>query len=173
MKLIFVLDNVRSAFNVGSAFRTADGVGAEIHLIGITPVPGQDKKLEKTSLSSLDYVQWKHFATDADWYDEVGQKKSADKNKHIILSLEESMDLNSISFFDLGKELELRINDLENVYLVFGHEIQGVSSFLQEKSDYVVTIPMYGKKNSLNVATCIGIVGYKIRELCHSNTMPQ
>lgn len=159
--IIFVLDNVRSAFNVGAIFRTADGLGAQIHLIGITPIPGSDKKLDKTSLSSLDYVDWKHFDNDSNWFKYILLTRPKE-GKNLILSIEEGKDLKSVSLFDLKNKLK---ESYENIYLVFGHEINGVSEFIQNKSDFILTIPMNGVKNSLNVSTCAGIVGYRVKEL--------
>lgn len=157
-KITFVLDNVRSAFNVGSVFRTADGLNADVHLIGISPIPQQDKKLEKTSLSSLDFVEWKYFEDCNKWLIDVEDSKS----KSLIISVEETEKFESISLFDIKN---LNLKEFSNIYLVFGHEINGVSESILEKSDKVLKIPMFGKKNSLNIATCVGIVGYRVKEL--------
>lgn len=156
MSATFVLDNVRSSFNVGSIFRTADGLGFDIHLIGITPIPRRDSKLEKTSLSALEYVKWRYFENDKKWFE------SLPRSQNLVLSIEETDKFKTISLFDLKN---INIEKYENIYLILGHEINGVSEFLMSKSDYVVKIPMYGKKNSLNVGTCAGIVGYQIKSI--------
>lgn len=158
MKIIFILDNIRSSFNVGSIFRTADGLGFDIHLIGITPIPGKDNKLEKTSLYSLQYVNWNYFKDENAWYESIANIK-----KIIIISIEETKDFDTISLFDIDEKVNVK--DYENIYIILGHEINGVSKFLMSKSDYIVKIPMFGKKNSLNVGTCAGVIGYKIKEL--------
>ncbi len=160
-KVVFVLDNIRSAFNIGSIFRTADGLGFEIHLIGITPIPGQDKKLEKTSLSALDSVAWKYFDNANNWFKFITISKEQGGMNYIV-SVEETIKFKSVSLFDLKKE---NITKAENIYIILGHEINGVKEFLMNKSDIIVKIPMYGQKNSLNVGTCAGIIGYKIKEL--------
>jgi 23S rRNA (guanosine2251-2'-O)-methyltransferase len=157
-KITLVLDNVRSSFNVGAIFRTADGLGADIDLIGITPTPGSDKKLEKTSLSSLEYVNWSYYKTEEEWLNKLDLN-----DERLIISIEEGKDFESVSLFDIEKKL--RTLNVENIYLIFGHEINGVSDFLKSKSDFILTIPMFGKKNSLNVSTCAGIVGYRIKEI--------
>jgi tRNA G18 (ribose-2'-O)-methylase SpoU len=155
-KITIVLDNVRSAFNVGSIFRTADGLGASVELIGITPIPGKEKKLDKTSLSALDSVKWQYFATENDWFANINSEES------FIISIEEGKQIQSISLFDITSKLK----DIskKNIYIVFGHEINGVSDGIIERSDLLLTIPMFGKKNSLNVGTCVGIVGYRVLE---------
>jgi tRNA G18 (ribose-2'-O)-methylase SpoU len=161
MKVTFVLDNIRSAFNIGSVFRTADGLGFDIHLIGITPIPYKDSKLEKTSLSSLEFVNWKYFDKAEDWFKYTLIKKEKDEH-NLILAIEETKDFRTTSLFNL-KNLE--IEKFENIYIILGHEIKGVDKYLLEKADKIVQIPMYGQKNSLNVASCAGIVGYKVKEL--------
>lgn len=161
-KIIFVLDNVRSAFNVGSIFRTADGLGAEVELIGITPIPGIDKKLDKTSLSSLESVEWRYFDTREMWYKHSIVAKEQETRPNLLISVEEKQELKGISLFDISTAINY--SKFGAIYLIFGHEINGVNDFLINKSDYVLTIPMYGTKNSLNIATCIGIVGYRIKE---------
>lgn len=155
-KITFVLDNVRSAFNVGSIFRTADGLGFDVHLIGMTPIPHKDKKLDKTSLSSLDSVEWKYFENAEGWLDSV------QNDNDLILSIEETSKFESISLFDLK---DIDFEKYSNVYLIFGHEINGVDNFLMSKSNKILKIPMFGKKNSLNVATCVGVVGYRVKEM--------
>lgn len=161
MKVTFVLDNIRSAFNVGSIFRTADGLDFEINLIGITPIPGIDKKLDKTSLSALDTVKWKHFDNKDMWFKYAFIAKPKDET-NLILSIEETKDYKTLSLFNI-KNIDLK--RFSNIYIILGHEINGVDKFLLDKSDYILQIPMFGKKNSLNVATCAGIVGYRIKEL--------
>ncbi len=162
-RIVFVLDNVRSAFNVGSVFRTADGLGATVHLIGITPIPGKDKKLDKTSLNSLDYVDWHYFDTDSDWF-KYSLVTKTPGSQAIRVAVEENDKRPSVSLFELPGKINVT-EKTETIYLIFGHEINGVSEFLQDKSDYIVKIPMYGTKNSLNIATCVGVLGYRVKEL--------
>lgn len=159
MNLIIVLDNVRSAFNVGSVFRTADGAGVDaIHLIGITPCPGQEKKLEKTSLSSLEFVSWHHFSSSGEWM------KSIDQENSIILAVEEGRSEQNVGLYEIENLLQTHQASTKCIYIVFGHEINGVDQNIVTLSNSLITIPMYGQKNSLNVATCVGIVTYRIKE---------
>lgn len=161
-KVTFILDNIRSAFNVGSIFRTADGLNFDIHLIGMTPVPGQDKKLDKTSLSSLNSVSWKYFDKVENWFESVLLNKQNSSESNLMISVEEGNGLKTVSLFDLQNTLNDK--SYSNIYLILGHEINGVSQFLLNKSDFILKIPMFGKKNSLNVATCAGVVGYRVKE---------
>ncbi len=155
MKVFFVLDNVRSAFNVGSFFRTADCLGYEIILLGISPTPKNCQKLEKTSLGTLDKVKWHYFQNYDDFIN------SLDKKNLLIFSVEEGRNVrNEIDLFELE---EVKFNDYSNLYLIFGHEINGVSDELIKISQYIIRIPVFGTKNSLNVATCGGIVGYFVK----------
>jgi tRNA G18 (ribose-2'-O)-methylase SpoU len=155
--IFFVLDNIRSAFNVGSIFRTADGLGYKVHLIGITPLPGKDKKLEKTSLNAIDHIEWEYFTDYEKWFERISIQK-----ENIILSVEETKRYITTDLFDLKKD---QISMSQNIYIFLGHEINGVNEIILDKSDLIVKLPMSGFKNSLNVATCAGIIGYKIKEL--------
>lgn len=158
-KITFVLDNVRSAFNVGAIFRTADGIGCSIDLIGITPIPGNDKKLEKTSLNALDSVSWRYYANTAAWIDD---NLSDDRGNKLIIAVEEGREHPAISLFEVADIIQSCTFD--HIFIVLGHEINGVSEPLVESSNYLLQIPMYGVKNSLNVSTCAGIVGYRVLE---------
>lgn len=154
MKIYFVLDNVRSAFNVGSIFRSADGLGFDIDLIGITPTPVSDIKINKTSLGACESVNWKYFKSIDEWL------KNLPKDIFII-SAEETDLFNCVNLFDfISQNQQLTC---ENLYIVLGHEINGVDNEILKISDTIVKIPMNGKKNSLNVANCAGIVGYMIK----------
>lgn len=143
-KIIIVLDNIRSVHNVGAIFRTCDGAGVdEIILCGITPTP-EHKKVHKTALNAENYVKWQYFA---ETKDAIAYLK---ENNFVIYSVEQSKSskmLNSIEFSN-------------KTAFIFGNEITGVSPSIMELSDLTVEIPMVGKKNSLNVSTCVGIITY-------------
>jgi len=141
---IIILDNIRSVHNVGAILRTADGVGVdEVLLCGITPTPDH-KKVHKTALSAEKYVSWTYFKNTED-----AIKYSSDKG-YAISCIEQdpkSKNLNEIKF------------TTKNAFL-FGNEITGVAPSINDLCDNTIEIPMNGRKNSLNVATCVGIVTY-------------
>lgn len=146
-EIIVILDNIRSALNVGAIFRTADGVGVKkIYLCGISPYPGHSK-LHKTALDAENYVEWKHFKSTEDAI------KSAKEEGYTIYSVEQTQ--NSKRYHEVVYS--------NKTCVIFGHEITGVSPNIIQQSDYAVELPMLGKKNSLNVATTAGIILYHIR----------
>lgn len=147
MPITLVLDNLRSAFNVGSVVRTADCVLAEkIFFCGYTAHPPH-KKLEKTSLGSLPYVSWEHREDVLETVREI-------KSQNIpIVALETTNRSQSIWDFDFPLP----------VALVMGNEALGVSDSVLEEADAIVEIPMLGFKNSINVAVASGIVSYEIQ----------
>ncbi|MHB8362466.1 MAG: TrmH family RNA methyltransferase [Patescibacteria group bacterium] len=144
---IYVLaNNIRSAFNVGSIFRTSDAAGvSKIYLSGYSPTPS-NLKLEKTALGSLDFVDWE-YEKDVNIFIKKFQDEkipifSAEQTKKSVL-------YDSITY-------------PHKMCLVMGNEISGVENNILEVSEKIIEIPMYGKKNSLNVATAYGILIYHI-----------
>jgi 23S rRNA (guanosine2251-2'-O)-methyltransferase len=155
--MIIVLDNIRSIFNVGAIFRTADSVGAEkLILGGYTPSPPMDK-LHKTALGAVDYVSWEKYNNE----ELIEHLQALKDSSYKIVSIEQSS--NSISLLDSDSIL-----GEEKVVCIFGNEIVGVSKELLNISDYVIEIPMYGKKNSLNVSVTVGIIVYLAKKLNES-----
>ena len=146
MPVQVVLDNVRSAFNVGSIFRTADAAGIGcLHLCGITCWPPHPK-LEKTSLGAHQYVDWKrHESTRAALLWLRSQQVP-------IVALETRPEAQVMGQFRWPRP----------VAIVFGHEVVGVSEEVLELADVLLKIPMFGVKNSLNVASAFGIVAYDL-----------
>jgi tRNA G18 (ribose-2'-O)-methylase SpoU len=141
-----VLNNIRSLYNVGSIFRTADGAGIEkIWLCGITGTPEQ-AGVKKTALGAEERVPWEHHP---DAVDVVRQIKS--KGYQIIL-LEQMEE--SISYHQFVPK--------PPVCLVIGNEIEGVSRELVDLCDLSVEIAMSGIKNSLNVSVAFGIIAYHL-----------
>lgn len=144
MRRVVVLDNIRSTFNVGSIFRTADGAGVDkIYLVGITPTPNHIK-IKKTALGAEEYVEWEHFKVIED----------------IILKLKgEGFRIYPVEQFSESKDFR-EVEDYEKMAFIFGNEISGISQNLLELTDEPIEIPMRGKKNSLNVSTTAGIILY-------------
>lgn len=150
---IIILDNIRSAHNVGSIFRTADGAGVEkIFLIGVTPCPTDrfgrtQPEIMKTSLGAADTVSWEYL-TDKDAVTMIQELKSKGIN---VVAIEQTPAAISLDQFKVP----------EKVAYIFGNEIDGVQPALLEVSDVIVEIPMKGKKESLNVSVTTGIVLFK------------
>ena len=141
-----ILDELRSAHNVGSAFRTGDGVNiAELWLVGITPQPPH-RQLAKTALGSVDSVPWRHFETI-----EAAIQAARDAGNQ-ILALEKTE--NSTSLW----EAELKFP----LCLVAGNEAEGLSEETMNLCDGVVHLPMLGHKNSLNVSVALGAAIYEV-----------
>ncbi len=155
MKSIYVvLDNVRSAHNVGAIFRTADGAGvAKIFLVGVTPQPidrfGRAvSEIVKTSLGATESVPWEHCsdaATCIDMLRALGVE---------IVAVEQ--DTRSVLYSKHRPE--------SDVAFVLGNEVDGVSQEFRDTADAIVEIPMHGVKESLNVATTAGIILFSARE---------
>ena len=149
-----ILDNVRSVFNVGSMFRTADAVGMrKIYLGGISPTPAHPR-MAKTSLGAENTIEWESHK-DATLI--VEQLKTAGRE---IWALESTSD--SISVFDVPQPRG-------PVTLIVGNEVAGVDPSLLGTSDLRINIPMSGAKTSLNVATAFGIATYAICERIRIN----
>jgi tRNA G18 (ribose-2'-O)-methylase SpoU len=141
-----LLENVRSLYNVGSFFRTADGAGIEaLHLCGFTGYPPQ-KQLSKTALGADETVRWDHAQDAAPRVTELRSRG------YEIAAIETSV--RSVDLFDWSPRFP--------VCVLFGHEVDGLSEALREMADTHVRIPMLGRKHSLNVATAGGIVIYEL-----------
>ena len=151
--LEILLDNIRSAENVGAMFRTADGAGIRhLHVAGTTPSPGVDK-VSKAALGAEFSVPWtQHWNA----LEAVLELKS---QGYHIWSLEGGKD--SISLFDVQRPI-----DPQPILLVVGSETAGVDPQILGESEKVISIPMLGVKNSLNAATALGIAAYMIRFVC-------
>ena len=139
-----ILDNVRSAHNVGSIFRSADAFRIDrIWLCGITPAP-PSAEIHKTALGAEDSVRWEHRP------DASTLVKALRAEGYVVVSIEQTE--HSIS---LG---EFRRSFGKKYALVFGNEVDGVSQEVVDASDFAVEIPQYGTKHSLNVSVCAGVV---------------
>ncbi len=140
------LDNVRSMYNVGSFFRTADGAAIErIYLSGITARPPM-KAIAKTALGAEDRVPWQAVAEPEF---EIARLHDAG---YEIAALETST--RAVDIFDWQPRWP--------VCLLFGHEVEGLSAELLERCDTHVRIPMRGLKHSLNVASAGAVAMYEL-----------
>lgn len=146
--IIVVLENIRSAYNVGSVFRTSDAFLVEaIYIVGYTPQPPH-KEIKKTALGAEETVQWKHFATSADAIDNL---RANGYNVYAVEQAEGSFKLNAIGF-DNG----------EKIAVIFGNEVAGVEQSTILLCDGCIEIPQLGMKHSLNIATAVGVVLWEL-----------
>lgn len=145
LPIVVVLDNVRSAYNVGSVFRTADAFPVEaIYLCGITAYPPH-KEITKTALGATESVLWKYFKTTL----EAVQELKA--NGYKVFPIEQAEGSTSL---EVGKDL---IKD-SKIALIFGHEVNGVQQEIVNLSNGCIEIPQGGTKHSLNIAVSTGVV---------------
>ncbi len=141
---VLVLDDVRSAMNVGSAFRTSDAFCLKkIYLCGITATPPH-REINKTALGAQDSVEWEHKEKVADCIEELR------KDDYQIVTVEQADESTSL--------LDFKIEEGKKYAFVFGNEVFGVNDHVVETADTVLEIPQYGTKHSLNISVSIGVV---------------
>jgi len=152
-----VLNDIRSLYNVGSIFRTADGAGVEkLWICGITGHP-PDTQISKTALGAEREVPWE-YRRDAR---EVLRELKA--RGYRIVFLEQFVESTPYQDFHPSSPL----------CLILGNEISGVSEDLLALCDKTLEIEMAGVKNSLNVAVAFGVVAFHLRnELCKGTIRP-
>jgi 23S rRNA (guanosine2251-2'-O)-methyltransferase len=138
-----LLDNIRSMYNVGSIFRTSDGAFIDrVYLSGYTPTPDKPE-VRKTALGATDTVPWEYSRDPKPIINHL-------KDQHITLCAVEQTT-NSIPHYDLP-------DTIFPVCIVVGNELTGISDSILSEVDIAVEIPMFGSKQSLNVAVAFGIV---------------
>jgi 23S rRNA (guanosine2251-2'-O)-methyltransferase len=148
MPIVVVLENIRSAYNVGSVFRTADAFLLEaIYICGYTCAPPH-KEIKKTALGAEETVEWKHFKNTSDAIEELKQKGFK------VFSVEQAMNSISLQTIDFKND--------EKIAVIFGNEVTGVEQSTIEKSDGCLEIPQLGMKHSLNIATAAGVVLWEL-----------
>ncbi len=148
LPLYFVLDNLRSAFNVGSIFRTCDILRVKsLFLCGYTACPPH-AKLEKTALGTIEYVPWRYFESAVDAVDYLRDRSVA------VWAAETASGSDPYDEAEFPDELAI----------VLGNEALGVSRDVLERCDGLVEIPTRGYKNSLNVASACAVLGFKALE---------
>jgi tRNA G18 (ribose-2'-O)-methylase SpoU len=150
LPVVVVLNSIRSAYNVGSIFRTSDGAMIEkLYLCGYTPYPPQ-KEVLKTALGAHESVGWEHADDPAELI--LKLKKQGFK----IVALEQTNK--SFPHYNVPP-------DDFPICLIVGNEITGVSQDLIDLCDYSIEIPQYGIKQSLNVAVAYGITIFEMRKI--------
>jgi|TARA_B100001996_G_scaffold166353_1_gene126816 tRNA G18 (ribose-2'-O)-methylase SpoU len=146
--VIVILDNIRSAHNVGSIFRTCDAFLIDkIILCGITAIP-PNKEIRKTALGSSESVDWRYY-----------------KNTEEVIMKLKKKDYQIIAVEQANKSIKLESFRPENekrYAIIFGNEIKGISQKIIDNSDSVIEIPQFGTKHSLNVSVSAGIVIWDI-----------
>lgn len=151
MKVFLIAHNIRSAHNVGSLLRTADGAGvSKVFITGFTPAPidrfgREDVKITKVSLGAEVLVSWEQDEID------VVLKKLRDAGVHIV-ALEQHPT--SVPYDSLNMQ--------GDIALLLGSEVGGIDAPLLESVDSIIEIPMRGKKDSLNVSVAAGIALFEI-----------
>ena len=147
LPLAVLIDNVRSTFNVGSIFRSADGAGwGHLYLCGITPTPA-NPKLAKTALGAQNVLPWSQHNNALALATTL---KAAGKT---LWALEETEQ--AVSLF--AHSLLVPTGETQPLVLVVGNEVVGVDPAILALCDKIVAIPMRGTKRSLNVATAFGV----------------
>jgi tRNA G18 (ribose-2'-O)-methylase SpoU len=144
---VIILDQVRSALNVGSVFRTSDAFNvSRLYLCGITATPPQ-KEVLKTALGATESVEWEHRESTVELITEL-------KNKgYKVYAIEQVRNSISLENFDAKKE---------PFAIVFGHEMDGVSQEVVDICDGAIEIPQSGIKHSINISVCAGAVCWEI-----------
>ena len=146
--VIAVLENIRSAYNVGSVFRTSDAFLLEgVYLTGYTAKPPH-KEIKKTALGAEDTVEWQYFANAPE---AIAHLKSIGYKVYAVEQVQESLSLEKIPFADN-----------EKIAVIFGNEVTGVEQETILKCDGCIEIPQLGMKHSLNIATAAGVVLWEI-----------
>ena len=152
MKMVVILNNIRSNENVGSIFRTCDAVGvSKIFLVGYTPAPldrfgRENRGLTKASLGAEKVVAW---------------EKVEDLNSKIEELKIEGFKIIGIEQSPKSINYKLLVTNFK-LALIFGNEVGGLSKEDLKFCDLVVEIPMKGSKESLNVAVCVGVVLFSL-----------
>ena len=145
--LVLILDNVRSALNVGSAFRTADAFALHsIALCGISAQPPH-REILKTALGAEQSVEWIYFE------DTVEAIRHYKANGYRICAVEQAEGSTMLQNFTWNEK---------PVCIIFGNEVDGVSDEVLELSDDCIEIPQFGTKHSLNISVSMGIVIWEL-----------
>ncbi len=146
--VIAVLENIRSAYNVGSVFRTADAFLLEaVYITGYTAQPPH-KEIKKTALGAEDSVRWKHFVSASA---AIADLKDNGYKVYAVEQVVNSQLLQKINF-----------SSIEKIAVIFGNEVTGIEQDTILKCDGCIEIPQFGMKHSLNIATAAGVVLWEI-----------
>ena len=146
--VIIVLENIRSMYNVGSVFRTADAFLIEaIFICGYTAQPPR-KEIDKTALGATETVRWKYFSKANEAIEEL---RNDGFKVFAIEQVDKSISLEKFDRLDADK-----------IAVVFGNEVSGVDEETILRCDGCIEIPQFGMKHSLNISVAAGIVLWEI-----------
>ena len=155
LPLIVVLDDVRSMYNIGSVFRTADAFRVEaVYLCGITATPPHPE-IHKTALGGEDSVTWRYFPTALEAVEELHRQH------HLVYAVEQcegSTPLQDLSSILPSHHHPSPITQHPTTAVIFGNEVKGVHQEVVDACDGCLEIPQFGTKHSMNVAVTAGIV---------------
>ena len=141
--IVVVLDNIRSALNVGSSFRTSDAFRVEkIYLCGITATP-PNKEIRKSALGATESVEWEKVE------DTESVIKKLKSDGYHICAIEQTEKSTMLNDFILPEK---------PIAVVFGHEVNGVQQSVIDLCNQCIEIPQIGTKHSLNISVSVGIV---------------
>lgn len=160
--MVVILDNIRSLYNVGSIFRTADAAGVEkIYLCGITPEPmdrfGKPRQqFIKVSLGAEKSVPWEGVKSASRLIDKLK------KDGYKIFAVEQNKK--SIPYYNYKMKpfSKAQGKNKNKIVLIFGNEVKGIPPAILKKCYKILEIPMRGKKESLNVSVAFGIVVFNL-----------
>ena len=148
LRLVVVLDDVRSLYNVGSVFRSCDAFRVEaVYLCGITACP-PNAEIHKTALGGEDSVAWRYFEQTEEAVREL------QKNGYFVYSIEQVEGSTQLQDLNLVRDSQ----NGDRYAVVFGNEVKGVKQTVVDLSDGCLEIPQFGTKHSLNVSVAAGIV---------------
>ena len=147
--IVVVLDNIRSAHNVGSVFRTADSFKIDkVWLCGICAVP-PSAEIHKSALGAENSVAWEHVA------DTMEAVRCLKEDGYMVVSAEQTVGSVMLDSFVPEKGQKYAV--------VFGNEVSGVRQDVVDASDFCLEIPQYGTKHSLNVSVSAGVILWHFR----------
>ena len=147
-QVVVVLENIRSAYNVGSVFRTSDAFLIEaIYIVGYSAKPPH-KEIKKTALGAEETVRWTYFKTSAEAIADLR------KNGYKVFAVEQAEGSRELHLFPFPDE--------QKIAVVFGNEVTGVEQSTILACDGCIEIPQMGMKHSLNIATAAGGVLWEI-----------
>lgn len=146
--IVVVLDNVRSALNVGSIFRTSDAFRVDkIVICGISACP-PSAEIRKTAIGAENSVDWVYYK------DNVEAVRALKDQGYIIAAIEQARESVMIDKLDLS--------GVSKIAVIFGNEVKGVDDNLMDLCDLCIEIPQFGTKHSLNVSVSAGIAIWEV-----------